>query len=534
MKMASTLTPSSPRRVLARAAAWIAPLALAVFVAAPVGFVLGGFWSGGGISQAHIWTTNGLDYLVGTLLLCLLVGAGAAVIGAGAALLVSFSEFPGRRILSAALALPFAVPAYIGAYAYADLLGPFGAWSRVFGGAPPDIRTLAGAAFILTLSVYPYVYLAMRASFAGRSGALLEAARMLGAGPSRAALMILLPAGRAAFAGGLALALMETAADFGVADYFGVPTLSVGIFRTWYGLGDLAAASQLAGGLFLIALILTILESTARRGLGADSARGQRDRARIRLSPTAALAALVFCAIPVLLGFAAPVALLAAKLAVPEGAGALHGLGDAVRNTTLVAVSGAIAAVLLATLLVYAARRSKTLAQQAALRAATMGYALPGAVIAIGVLGFASALGSAGITLSGFALLLYAYVARFLTAGYNSVAGGIAQIHPFADDAARMLGAGPGRILMRIHWPIARNAFAAGAFVVLIDIAKELPATLLLRPFNFETLATRIYRLASDERLADASPAALILVAVSLAPVLWLEALGRNRGAASD
>jgi iron(III) transport system permease protein len=330
--------------------------------------------------------------------------------------------------------------------------------------------------------------------------------------------------------GGLALALMETAADFGVADYFGVGTLSVGIFRTWYGLGDLVAASQLAGGLFLIALVLSLIEERTRRGLGAEGVRGQRAPQRIRLGPLAAMGAMIFCAAPFLLGFGAPVSLLIAKLTA--GSAEARGLAEAASNTAVVAAIGALVAALLAAILAYSARRSRAWPMQAALRISTMGYALPGAVIAIGVLAFAAAVKSTlGIAAASLSLLLYAYVARFLTGGYNTIAGGIAQIHPLTDDAARMLGAGPASVITRIHLPIARGAFAAGAFIVLIDIAKELPATLLLRPFNFETLATRIYRLASDERLTEAAPAALILVALSLAPVLWLEAISRRQDA---
>lgn len=515
-------------RTLARAT----PLAAGLLVAAPVLLLLASFFEGDGSIQAHIWTTTGPRYFAATVLLCLIVAIATTIVGVGAAVLVSLYEFPGRRILSVALTLPLAVPAYIAAYAYADLLGPFGAAAHFFGeGARlPEIRTLPGAAFILTLSVYPYVYLAMRASFLGRSAGLLEASRSLGASPAKAIWKTLLPAGRAALAGGLALALMETTADYGVADYFGVPTLSVGIFRTWYGLGDLAAASQLAAGLFLLALLLALIEHGARRGQGADAARNYRRAQPLRLSTPMQLAALVFCAAPPLLGLAVPIAALSAKLRAPSAAGAFLGLGEAAENTAAVAAAGAVCILIIATFLVYSARRARSPLQEIALRASTMGYALPGAVIAIAVLAFSGALKSAlGVNFAGLALLIYAYVARFLTIGFNTVAGGVAQIHPLADDAARNLGAGPAGVVARVHWPIARGAFAAAALIVVIEIAKELPATLLLRPFNFETLATRVYRIASDERLADAAPAALILIGLSLLPVLWLDAIGPAR-----
>ncbi len=535
MSNAGAATPTQPltgRADIGRMLARLTPLVVGLLVSAPVFFLLASFFEGDGSIQAHIWTTTGPRYFAGTVLLCLLVAVATTIIGVGAAVLVSLYQFPGRRLLSIALTLPLAVPAYIAAYAYADLLGPFGAAAQLLGAGArlPDIRTLPGAAFILTLSVYPYVYLSMRASFAGRSAGLLEAARSLGASPTKAIRKAILPAGRAALAGGLALALMETAADFGVADYFGVQTLSVGIFRTWYGLGELAAASQLAAGLFLIGLLLALVERGAGRGRGAGGARRYRRAPRLKLPPLLQLAAILFCATPPILGLAVPVGALAAKLHGQPAAGAFLGLGAAIENSAAIAAAGALAILLLATFLVYSARRARSSLQDIALRASTMGYALPGAVIAIGVLSFSGALNSAlGVAFSGLVLLTYAYIARFLTIGFNTISGGLAQIHPLADDAARMLGAGPAAVVARVHWPIARGAFAAAALIVVVEIAKELPATLLLRPFNFETLATRVYRIASDERLAEAAPAALILIGLSLLPVLWLDALGSRK-----
>ncbi len=526
-----------------RLGSWLPALAAAALLA-PVGFVLSSLFSGLGDVQQHIWATTGPRYLAGTLLLCALVGAGAALIGAGAACLVALTDFPARRFLAAALVLPFAVPAYIAAYAYADFLGPFGPVATVLGGPGseaarliPNIRSFAGAGFILALSTYAYVYLAMRASLEARSASYLEAARSLGARPLEAARFVLLPIGRAALAGGLALALMETVAEFGVADYFGVPTLSVGIFRTWYGFGDLAAASQIAAGLFLIALILTLVEQASRRGLAAEGARGGREAARIRLKGPAALGAIAFCAAPVLFGFVIPAGVLISKLAGPAASiaqGAFAAMAArAALNTFALACAVAIIGTVIAAALALAARRGRHFL---AVRIATLGYALPGAMLAIGVLAAATALrGQTGVLIGGMTLLVYAMTIRFLTAGYNAVSGGLNQIHPLTDDAARMLGARPSTIAARIHLPLSRRAIAAGALVMFIDVAKELPATLLLRPFNFETLATQTYRLASDERFAESAPAALTLIAVSLVPVIWLNAFsGRKRPQAAD
>lgn len=505
-----------------KAGALGALLAITAVMAAPIVAVLIAAASG----EADGFVSPQLSrYMSGTFLLCLLAGAGASLIGAGAAALVSLTDFPGRRILAVLLAAPFAIPAYIAAYAYGDVLGPLGPVATFFGtGAVPEIRSLPGAAFILMLMTYPYIYLAVAASLSARSGALMEAARMLGATPARAASGVLIAAGRPAFAGGLALALMEIAADFGVADYFGVQTLSVGIFRTWFGRGDLGAATQIAAALFLFALIFVILEEAGRRGGAADSARTQRKSSRIRLSPAHSTMTIILLSLPVIFGFLLPVSVLAAKIEAVASPAALRGLTDAALNSALVAIVAAAGAVAIALALAYAARQTRSRAKKALVRVATLGYAVPGAVIAIGILALSTSTssflgtGAAG----GLAILIYAYIARFLTASFNAAAGGLAQISTQMDAAARTLGARSGKILTQLHWPQARGAALAGGAIVAVDVAKELPATLLLRPFNFETLATRTYRLASDERIIDAAPAALLLIGLGLVPVMMI------------
>ena len=497
---------------------------IAAAVAAPI---LAALWGAADAEQslADLFEGRGLRYILGTITLCLFAGAGAALMGAVAASLVCLTQFPGRRVFATLLVLPFAIPAYISAYAYGDFFGPFGPAASIVGAANmPEIRSMPGAIFILMLSVYPYVYLAMAASLSSRSGALMEAARLLGAGPARAATSVLIAAGRPALAGGLALALMEIAAEYGVADYFGVATLSVGIFRTWHGLGDLGGATQLAALLFFAALIFVLLEEAGRRGSAAEAAYTRGRSHRIALSPLHALFALIAVALPVAFGFLLPAGVLIAKVIEVDTTTALRGLLDAGRNTALVALVGGAVALAAAGILAYAGRSARGPVTRMLLRVATLGYAVPGAVIAIGLLALASVVsgligaGAAG----GLLILVYAYGARFLTAAYNAVSGGLSQINPQMDEAAKMLGAGGAKIASAVHWPNLRSAFAAGGAIVAIDIAKELPATLLLRPFNFETLATRIYRLASDERLSDAAPAALLLITMGLIPALMI------------
>lgn len=507
-------------------------LLVALAASAPVLAVLSSVFAPWGETIRHVLATLGGRYLAKTLTLVFAVGAFSAVLGGAAALLTAICEFPLRRFFVFSLALPLAVPAYIAAYAYADLLGPFGAAAGVAAGLDalglPSIRSLAGAVYILSATLYPYCYLTARAALASRSSAALEAARTLGAGSREAIVRVLIPAARPAIVGGAALVMMETAAEFGVADYFGVPTLSVGIFRTWNSYGDLGAASQLASGLFLFSAALVAFEAAGRRGRVADAARVHGKSARIRLKGAAAAAAIAYCTALVLMGFAAPVAVLAAKAnAVPA---ATAGLAAALGNSSMVAAGGAALTVGAAILLAYSARGGRGVAHGAIIRVATLGYAMPGAVVAIGVLAIVAALRAGlGVVATGVAALLFAYFVRFLTAAFNAISGGLESVDARIDDAARTLGASGSRLVGQIHLPLLRPSLLAAAAIVFVDIVKELPATLILRDFNFETLATRVYRLAGDERLAEAAPNALLLVAIGAAPILILNYIGERK-----
>lgn len=531
-----------PGAGLFRRAGAAAPFAAALVAAAPAIAVLSSLAAPYGETIRHVAATVGASYAAGTVALCLSVGAVAGAAGLAAALLTALCDFPLRRFFSFALALPLAAPAYIAAYAYADLLGPFGAlapMARAFSALGlPDIRSLPGAAFVLSMTLYPYAYLSARAALASRSAAIIETARTLGASPLRAATRLLLPATRPAIAGGVALIMMETAAEFGVADYFGVPTLSVGIFRTWHSFGDLAAASQLASGLFLFALILVGLETLGRRGRSADAPRVSSPAARFALGAGAGAGAAFFCALLIVLGFVAPVAALAAKIDFSVWRYAVRGLGPALANSVSIAAAGTLVTLAAAIMLSYAGRSARSPSVKSTIRIATLGYAIPGAVIAIGVLtvfGFIGEMtGTKLWAFAGPAALVYAYAVRFLTAGYNTVSGGLAQIDPGFDAAARTLGASTGKVIARIHGPLLGRSIIAAAIILVVDIVKELPATLILRDFNFETLATRVYRLASDERLAEAAPDALILIALGAAPVFLLNVVAERSQASFD
>ena len=527
--------------------AWV----IATLVGIPVIVVAAALVTPESASWSHLRDTVLADYVVNTVALTTAVGVLAALIGVATAWTVATREFPGRRLFSWALVLPLAAPAYVVAYVYTDLLefaGPVQSTLRAATGWAagdywfPPIRSLPGAVLVLSLVLYPYVYLLARTAFETQAASLFEAARVLGARPRRAFGTVALPAARPVIAGGVALAMMETVADYGVVDYFGVSTFTTGIFRTWFALGDRAAALELAAWLFVLALVLVLGEHAARRGRYSNPVARDVVAPRLVLRGTRATLAIIGCSIPLLLGFVVPVVVLATHAAAVGDPLFGSGFGFFVTNSVVVASATAGVATLLAVCLAYSGRLSGGRSTGLALRAATLGYALPGTVVAVGVLvplafldrsiaRFLAGYGiDVGLLLTGtVAALVFAYVVRFLTVAYNACDGGMEKVHRNLDGAARTLGATPRRVLAAVHFPLARAAVASAALLVFIDVMKELPATLILRPFNFETLATRVYRLASDERLAEASTAALAIVLVGVVPVVLLNLAAARR-----
>ena len=532
-------------------AAWL----IAALVGVPIATVLFAFFAPPAPAWPHVRDTVLAGYAANTALLMGAVGALTAAIGVATAWTVATRDFPARRFLSWALVLPLAVPAYVVAYVYTDLLeyaGPVQTALRAAGGwqgeVLPPIRSLGGAALMLSLVLYPYVYLLARAAFASQAGRLFEAARTLNAPPRSAFFGIALPAARPLVAGGVALAMMETAADYGVVEYFGVATFTTGIFRTWFALGDRGAALQLAAWLFVVVAVLVVAESYARRGAYSNPVSAGVAAPLIRLTGARSLLTSIGTAAPLVFGFAIPVAVLIRHAAVVGDPLFGAGFGEFVQASASVSGMAAALAAALALLLAYSGRLSRNRCTPLAIRTATLGYALPGAILAVGVLvpltgldrGLARFLQArfdvqVGLLLTGsVAALVFAYLARFLTVAYNACQGGMEKIHRRLDDAARTLGATPLHTLRLVHVPLLRGAVASAMLLVFIDAMKELPATLILRPFNFETLATRVYRLASDERLPEASTAALAIVLVGVVPAIVLGISARREGGAGE
>jgi iron(III) transport system permease protein len=485
-----------------------------------------------------------LEMIANTLWLMLGVGAGVIVLGVITAWLTATRDFPGRRFFDWALILPLAMPAYVIAFVYTDLLqfvGPVQTWLRALTGWSkgdywfPEVRSLGGAIAMFILVLYPYVYLLARTAFLERSASLLEAGRMLGESEAGVFFRVALPLARPAIAAGTALALMEAISDFGTVSYFGVPTFTTGIYQAWFAMGDRIVAAQLAAALLGFVLLVLLVEHASRgRRRFHETSQRPRAPARKRCTGWAAFGATLTCLAPLALGFVLPAGLLF-KMTLVEGDARFGArfLQLALNSITLATVT-AVVLVAFALLLAYNARLNPGWMSRGLNRAASLGYAVPGLVIAVGVLiplaHFDNALDawtrkmfgiSTGLLLTGgVAALVYAYVVRFLAVGLQTVESSLGRVRPSMDDAARSLGCGPAETLLRVHVPIVARGLFTALLLVFVEVMKELPATLVMRPFNFDTLATQVYTMAHDERLAEASTAALAIVAAGLLPLI--------------
>jgi iron(III) transport system permease protein len=512
--------------VLALALAWLAPDPVA--------------WA----NLRHQFQTVLPEYAWTSLLLATFVAAGVAGVGGAVAAAVSLFDFPGRRWFEWALLLPLAIPAYVLAYAYTDTLqysGPVQGALRAATGASgplwPDVRSRWGAVLLFVLCLYPYVYLLARAALAERGVALMEAARLLGAGVARRVLRVALPLARPAMVAGVALALMETLADYGVGSYFGLATFTTGIYKAWLSFSDRIAAAQLATLLLAVIAVLLWTEQRARARARFVAARsgtvGHSEARPYPLQGWRAAAAFALCAVPIVLGFVVPVLALL-RLSWLEATQSGFGLpwdrflGWCWTSFKLAAIASA-AATVLALALGFATRTGAGRGLRAMARTVALGYAVPGAVIAVGLLlplGWVQErwphTGAAAWMTGTVAGLVYAYLVRFSAVAMNSVESGYARMAASLDETARMLGSGRVRLFGRIHLPLLRRSALAAALLVFVDVMKELPATLVLRPFNSDTLAVVAYQLARDERLAEAALPSLAIVVVGLVPVVLL------------
>jgi iron(III) transport system permease protein len=493
------------------------------------------------VLPGYVWTSLGL---------CVVVGVGVALVGGATAAAVTLFDFPGRRSFEWALLLPLAMPAYVVAYAYTDYLqfsGPlqsglraaFGWEGRVF----PEVRSFGGAAWVFVFSLYPYVYLLARTALGERASHLMEAARLLGAPLRRRIRRVAMPLARPAIAAGVALALMETLADFGVSSYFGIQTFTTGIYKAWLAMDNRIAAAQLATLLLIVVAVLLGLERRAQKRIRFAATRGARagsaDAQPMALRGGPMVLAIVLCAVPVLMGFVLPVLFMLRPLAADWSVLPWDRFIQWAFNSVRLGAISAVAAVAMALLLAFSLRRTPGALTRGVVQLAALGYAVPGAVIVVGLLlpvGWlqqAAPLSGAGTwvtaTVLGVVWAYRAYLVRFVSVALQSVQSGYARIPGSFDDTARMLGTGGFGLMARVHWPLLRRSAAAAALLVFVDVMKELPATMVLRPFNTDTLAVVAYQLARDERLGEAALPSLALVLVGLIPVMLLSRALRTR-----
>ena len=529
----------------------LASLCVAALVALPVAAVIWAALKPSGDIWSHLIATSLPGYIGTTLWLMLGVGTSVLLTGVTAAWLVTMCRFPGRRVFEWLLLLPLAFPAYVIAYAYTDLLEYSGAvqvflrmmfeWQTPQDYWFPEVRSLGGAVTLMGVVLYPYVYLLARAAFFEQSVNVLEVTRVLRHGPWRACFRVSLPAARPAIAIGVALALMETLNDFGTVDFFAVQTMTTALFDVWQGMGSLAGGAQIAATMLAFVVLLISIERFSRRQqkVYQNVSSRFRELPSYRLKGLSSLLAFTACLLPILIGFVIPLIVLIRLAVIYFHESWTADFRSYALNSLVLSATAAGIALLVALLIAYSQRLAGGRVIGIAARIASLGYAVPGAVLGVGVLipfaYFDNSLDalmremfgiSTGLLLSGtLAAVIFAYVVRFLAVALGQVESSLAKVSPSLDMAARTLGYRASETLLRYHVPLIRGGMLTAVIIVFVDCMKELPATLILRPFNFETLATHVYWFASDEMLGEAALGSLAIVLVGLLPVVLLSTM---------
>ncbi|HCT51500.1 MAG TPA: iron ABC transporter permease [Balneola sp.] len=519
---------------------------IAILVSIPILSVLSSFFISSGEIWRHLASTVLGDYITNSLLLIVGVSSGVVILGVALAWIITMCNFPGQKYFEWAAVLPFSIPAYLLAYIYTDFFGITGTLQTAVRSTfdlgisefvLPEIRSIWGAIFIMILAFYPYVYMLARSAFLNQSVSLFEASRIMGYTTTQSFFKIALPLARPGIAAGLALALMETLNDFGTVQYFGVQTFTTGIYRTWFGLGERPAAAQLAGFLLLFIIVLILLERWSRSRIKDQTSATNRFKRiqKFNLTGLKKWGAFFLCALPVFFGFILPVLLLLSMFFNNLDSVNTRFLLFSLNTLSVAAIAGLIT-VAVALLMAYSSRLNPSKLVKGLNQFGALGYAIPGSVIAVGVLipfgwldntidSFARSnfQVSTGLLLSGtlFAMI-FAYVVRFLSVSYNGINSSLQKISPSVDEASRGMGYSFSEILRKIHIPMLSGGLLSAFLLVFVDVMKELPATIIIRPFNFDTLAVQVYRLASDERLGESAGAALAIVLVGIIPVILL------------
>ena len=521
---------------------------LSLFVLLPVTGLL---WAAVGTDEniwQHLLDSVLPNYILNSLILMTGVCLGVTLVGTCTAWLIANCRFPGQKVFGWMLILPLAMPAYVMAYVYTDFLeysGPLQtalrlifSWENSNDYWFPEIRSHGGAIVLLSLVLYPYVYALARAAFSAQALSLLEAGRMLGHSPVKVFFSVSLPLARPAIVVGVTLALMETLSDFGTVEYFAVRTLTTGIFDVWFGMENQSGAAQIALVLLTFIIFLVWLERTSRKQQKVNTTSQMSSTLRFELKGWRSALAIICCGLPILFGFLLPAIILAIYSSYSFYLFKYADYFAYTGNTLFLATGSAVLCMMLGIFIGYSQRLSSHWSVRLATRISTIGYAIPGAALAIALIISFGAMNEIIIPLSdhfslsaqsfflsgGVVALFFAYTIRFLAISVGSVESGLEKITPNMDMASRTLGSGPFSTLCRIHIPLLRPALIAGSILVFVDTMKELPATLILRPFNFETLATFVYQYASDELLVECAPAALTIVLAGILPVMLLNA----------
>ena len=522
-------------------------LAVALFVATPLIAVATIALTPAPDIWRHLYNTVLFGYMERTVVLLVGIGAGTFVIGTGTAWLVTMCRFPGRGLFNWALVLPLAVPTYILAFVFTDQLEYAGAVQgtlrEIFGWRNrqdywfPEIRSMGGAITVMTLVLYPYVYLLARAAFLEQSVCVLEVSRTLGKSAWQSFWNVALPLARPAIVVGMTLAMMEALNDFGTVDFFGVKTFTAGIYDVWLNMDNISGAAQLASVLMIFVVVLVVLERMARRGQRYHHTSSKiQALPSYRLRGIKAMLAAVFCALPILFGFVLPASVLVSYAVVFFDVTLQANYLTITLNSISLSLGAAVIAVAIGLLLAYGLRMGSGPLPRAAVRFASIGYAVPGAVLAIGVIvpmaGLDNSIDafservfgvSTGLLFSGTVIaILYGYLARFLALSFGTIEAGLGKVSRNMDGAARTLGANPFQTMSRVHFPLLRTSLLTAGLLVFVDCMKELPITIILRPFGYDTLATFVFQYASDELFEESALGALTIVAAGLIPVVIL------------
>ena len=528
----------------------VLPLFLALLIVLPVLVVASALLTPTWEVWLHLAQTLLPEMIKNTLALLAGVGAGTLFLGVSLAWLITAYRFPGRKLLELLLLLPMAVPTYVQGFVYMatfDIAGPVQTFLRRYFTELnwfPEVRSGGGAILVMTLVLYPYVYLLAKAAFREQSGSLIEAARVMGYGSVKIFFRIVLPLARPSIAAGVALAIMEALADFATVRFFNFPTLSDGVIRVWHGMMDLRAASELAGLLALAALTIVLLEH-ALRGRSRYYQTGGKTPgiAPVALDGWRGWLVAAGCLLVVAVAFLLPVTQLVAWTLreLPKlPAGTMTVYAQLIRNTLVLSLIAAFFVTIGALILASSIRLNGSRIGFIMAKLATSGYAIPGAVIAVGIIVPLSAFDHAlnnlleawlgitpGLLLTGSIVgLTYAYIVRFMAISFNSIDSSLEKITPNITAAARILGAKPWRLTWKVHLPLVAPGMLAGAILVFVDVMKELPITVMLRPFGYDTLAVWVWQMAAESIWAGASLPALAIVLVGLLPVVFLTRVG--------